>query len=298
MLKRQFEGLLRESEVIDIDEKSKIIFFSDCHRGNGGRADDFAHNQLIYIAAIKHYLKQDFTYIELGDGDELWENKNFERIKLTYRTIFELFDEFHQKNRFYFIWGNHNRRWKNVDKFQQQFTSIIDDETNERKPILQGLKSHEALVLKYRQDEEKRILVVHGHQGEMLNDRLWWLGRFGVRKVWGVGQLFLGIPDPTSAARNYRLQKKSDEKFRQWVSHSGIPLIIGHTHNPVFPSEGEVSYFNDGCCVHPRCITGLEIDKGQIQLIKWFVDVSDNNTLSIQRELLAGPRLLESLFGG
>lgn len=296
MSRRRFDRLLENSEVIEIAENSKIIFFSDCHRGDGGRADDFAHNQFVYIAALKHYLKEGFTYIELGDGDELWENKNFERIKMTYRTVFKLFESFHRDRRFYFIWGNHNRRWKNMAKFQQQFTSIIDEASNRRISILQGLKSHEALVLEYGQDKKRRILLVHGHQGELLNDTFWWLGRFFVGKVWRIVQLFFGVPDLTSPARNYHMQLRSDRRFRKWAEQSGVPIIIGHTHNPVFPSKDEVAYFNDGCCIHPRCITGFEIVNGTILLIKWFLALSSDNTLSIRREILDGPRSLDELF--
>ena len=28
-------------------------------------------------------------------------------------------------------------------------------------------------------------------------------------------------------------------------------------------------YVNDGCCVHKRAITGIEIDRGEIRLIRW-----------------------------
>lgn len=33
-------------------------------------------------------------------------------------------------------------------------------------------------------------------------------------------------------------------------------------------------YFNDGCCVHTNGITGIEIDRGEIRLVKW--EVSDS----------------------
>ncbi|GAH33147.1 unnamed protein product, partial [marine sediment metagenome] len=105
MLKRKFNKLLEKSETIPIDDNSKMVFFSDCHRGIGDGSDDFAHNQLIYLAALNQYNEQKFTYVELGDGDELWENKDFERIKATYRRFFETFDKFHKENRFYFIKG-------------------------------------------------------------------------------------------------------------------------------------------------------------------------------------------------
>jgi len=53
---------------------SRFVLFSDAHRGDGSGADDFAANSLIFKCALDHYLAQGFTLIELGDGEELWEN--------------------------------------------------------------------------------------------------------------------------------------------------------------------------------------------------------------------------------
>lgn len=297
MLKKRFKKLVEKSVKIPIDDNSKIIFFSDCHRGIGDGSDDFAHNQLIYLAALDHYFKEGFTYIELGDGDELWENKDFERIKATYRSFFDFFDKFDKEKRFYFIWGNHNRRWKSNRKFQNQFKSIIDPVTRERKSILTNLESHESLVLIYKNDERKKILLIHGHQGEFVNDKGWWIGRYFVRKVWKGLQVIAGFPDPTSPARNFHMQKKSDLKYQKLVEERKTPIIIGHTHRSVFSPKGEFPYFNDGSCVHPRCITGLEIDKGKIKLIRWAFELGDNKTLVVNRKEYENcSRSLESIF--
>jgi len=297
MLKKRLNKLLEKSDTLDINDNSKVVFFSDCHRGVGDGADDFAHNQLIYIAALKHYLEKGFTYIELGDGDELWENKDFERIKAEYRSIFQIFDEFDKEERFYFIWGNHNRRWKSNRKFKKQFKSVIDPETRNRVQILKNAVSRESLVLVYNNDEKKKILLVHGHQGELVNDSYWWIGRYIVRKFWKGLQVIWGFPDPTSPARNYRMQRKSDAKYQEWVEESGALILIGHTHKSVFSLKGEFSYFNDGSCVHPRCITGIEIDSGEIKLIKWFFNLGSNRTLIIDREEFKNcSRSLKNIF--
>ena len=296
LLTKKLEKLLKKSDVIPIDEKSRIVFFSDCHRGIGGGADDFAHNQLIYIASLEDYLKKGFTYIELGDGDELWENRNFERIKTTYRTIFELLAKFHKQNRFFFIWGNHNRRWKSPKKTRKQFATIVSGETQQIEPLFSDFKAYESLVLSFKNDEKKKIFLVHGHQGELINDTFWWFGRFIVRKFWKIMQAVFGMPDPTRPAFNYFKQRKADEKFTDWVEKKGIPIVIGHTHQPVFPPKGETPYFNDGSCVHPRCITVVEIENGEIKLVKWFIGRNANNCLCIMKERLAGPRPIVYLF--
>ena len=62
---------------ISYNDESKFIVFSDVHRGDNSFADDFANNRNIYHHALNHYFKNGFTYCELGDGDELWENLDF-----------------------------------------------------------------------------------------------------------------------------------------------------------------------------------------------------------------------------
>ena len=73
----------------------KYIVMSDCHRGNGTAADEFAHNSLIYKCALEHYLAEGFTYIELGDAEELWENDAFEQIYITHTSVYDLLRRFH-----------------------------------------------------------------------------------------------------------------------------------------------------------------------------------------------------------
>ena len=46
-------------------------------------------------------------------------------------------------------------------------------------------------------------------------------------------------------------------------------IIAGHTHRPHFPQPGNPPYFNDGSCVHPYSITTIEINSGEISIIKW-----------------------------
>lgn len=69
-------------------------------------------------------------------------------------------------------------------------------------------------------------------------------------------------------------------------------LIVGHTHRPKFPKPGELPYFNTGCCIHPRNITGLEIENNQISLIEWRITPDDRGTLKILRRVVRGPRPL------
>lgn len=78
----------------------KDIIFSDCHRGVGNASDNFIKNEFIYLAALRYYFFKDFIYLELGDGDELWENRSFEDIKDMHPESFELMSKFFHAGRF------------------------------------------------------------------------------------------------------------------------------------------------------------------------------------------------------
>ena len=87
------------------DDHSKFIFFSDIHRGDNSLSDEFAHNQNVYYHALKHYLDEGFTYIEVGDGDELWEHSKFEVIRYAHSDVFMLLRELYDKNRFIMLFA-------------------------------------------------------------------------------------------------------------------------------------------------------------------------------------------------
>ena len=56
---------------LPLSDDTKLIVMSDMHRGDGSGSDDFAHNSLIYKCALDYYLGNGFTYIELGDAEEM-----------------------------------------------------------------------------------------------------------------------------------------------------------------------------------------------------------------------------------
>ena len=78
-MSRGYENRLHNSfkhaPVVPFYSNSKIILFSDCHRGTGTSNDNLLKNQHLYYAALKYYYDHDFIYIELGDGDELWKTE-------------------------------------------------------------------------------------------------------------------------------------------------------------------------------------------------------------------------------
>jgi hypothetical protein len=115
-----------------------------------------------------------------------------------------------------------------------------------------------------------------------------------VRVLWKPLQVW-GIADPTSPAKNYTELIKIERRIKKWIVDNNFLLtIVGHTHRPRFPEPGDIPFFNDGSCVHPRSITGIEIENGQISLIKWQIETDEDGTLKVVRILLEGPQLLSN----
>ncbi len=283
------------AEQISIDDSSKIVLMSDCHRGDGTWGDNFLNNQNLFFAALDFYYRKDFTYIELGDGDELWENRKIERIITIHSDAFWLMSKFYKEDRFYMLYGNHDQVKKNKNYTKDHLKTYYVDSIKKRVALFPGLKIHEGLVLQYK-DSSNTILLTHGHQADFLNYDLWKLSRFMVRYLWRPLEL-TGVRDPTSAAENHSRKEKIEKKLSDWAKSQKHILIAGHTHRPVFPQPDEPFYFNDGCCVHPRCITAIEIENGSIVLVKWTVRTRKDRSLYVDRVILEGPVKLQDYFG-
>lgn len=286
--------VFHSSEEIQFNNSSKIVIMSDCHRGDGSWGDNFSNNQNIYFAALNFYYNKKFTYIELGDGDELWENRNLEQIIATHSNVFWLLSKFYRKNRLYMLYGNHDMVKKKSDYVIYKCSTFFDESIKKRVPLFPNIKFHEGLILK-NTDTGNKIFLTHGHQVDFLNYNLWKLSRFLVRYLWRPLEL-IGFRDPTSASKNHEKKNVVDKYLVDWAKKERQMIITGHTHRPVFPKLGEPLYFNDGSCVHPRCITAMEIQDGEIALIKWCFMTRKDQTLYVGREVLAGPVKLQDYF--
>ncbi|WP_108809171.1 metallophosphoesterase family protein [Aquimarina spinulae] len=283
----------KNAKVIPFDDTSKFIFFSDCHRGDNSFADEFANNRNIYFHALKHYYTEGFTYCELGDGDELWENLSFETIFRAHKDIYELLQLFHEDYRLNLIWGNHDMVYRDPKYVKKHLSSYFDQKTDTDKevPLFPDIKYHEAIVLKHKNTEQE-VFLIHGHQADFMNYIGWRINRFLVRVLWKPLQV-VGIADPTSPAKNYKETIRIERRIKKWIANNkNLLTIIGHTHRPRFPEAGELALFNDGSCVHPRSITGIEIENGSITLMKWQISTTEDGTLKIIRVPLEGPQKL------
>ncbi len=270
---KRITNAFNRAKVIKFNNNSKFAIMSDCHRGDGGRTDNFLKNQDIFFSALQRYCLDGFTYIELGDGDELWEIKNMSDIVEVYSETFSLLAEFHAKNRLYMLFGNHD---------------IVKSHPKRSPSFFKHIEMHESLLLEHV-DTGKSIFLLHGHQADFINSVLSVVTGFFVRHAWRRLEL-IGYKDPTSAAKNYTLRKRVERGLLRWIKANNQPLMAGHTHRPTIPGPSELPYYNTGSSVHPQSITAIEITNGCATLVKWTRKTKPNGILYVGKEVIAGPR--------
>lgn len=264
-LLQRLDAVFATAPIIPFDDSSRICFFSDCHRGIGDRADGFARNARIFEEALAYYYDSGYTYIEVGDGDELWQNHHPARIMGTYPKIYDLFHRLDRENRLHLILGNHDIAQGNGQRVWKA-----------------GILTQEGLRL-YHKQYHKELFVVHGHQVDVVSDR--WirvsrlLVRYCVRYLRLLGLIHYDSPSQIIfelLREPHHQWSPLEQRMLEWVYLRRQAVIAGHTHRPFCPHNGEFPYFNAGCCVFDGYITGLEITQGNIQLVKWTTAGNQN----------------------
>jgi len=212
----------------------KLIVLSDHHRGRGDGADDFVICKDVYHNAIDYYREQGHTLVLLGDIEEFWENTP-KQVMRTYEETLCKEAEFYADNRFVRVWGNHDDYWSFTDAVKQHFDDIFP-----------GLKVYEAVTLSMK-DKGKtlgNILMVHGHQGTLLSEKLGGFSRLMVRYVWRNIQRLFHIAS-TTPSTSVTLRSSLDEIMFNWANSFNNQIVIcGHTHDAIFMSSEEIYKLN------------------------------------------------------
>lgn len=276
---------------IIFNDDDRLVFFSDVHRGNNSWADEFAQNEAVYTYALQHYYDSGFTYVEVGDGDELLKFKYVAPIRIAHEQVYRLLQKFHREKRLHYIFGNHDSEYRRPDLVHKKLNHIFDPVTDEEEILFDDFKAYEGLVF-HHEESGVNLFAVHGHQGDDLFHRFIWLNRILLRMLWRPLQM-LGFKDPSSVAQNINKRQKVEEELMKWSADHKQPMITGHTHKERYPKIGKTPYFNTGSCVHLRWITCIEIVKGKIALIRWRIKPNKKGHLVVKRSVQKGWKHIE-----
>jgi UDP-2,3-diacylglucosamine pyrophosphatase LpxH len=205
---------------------SRYIVFSDHHKGKRDGADDFARCERAYVGALKHYAREGYTLIVLGDAEELWECQPRSVIG-AYDNILELERRFFP-DRYLRVYGNHDDEWESPRRVRRHLSPFFPD-----------LDVPEALYFEVADQGAALggLFLVHGHQGSLFSDRLAGVAKLFVRFIWRSFQRLTRKPS-TTPATDACLRDEHDKTMYDWAARqSGIVTIAGHTHRPVFNSK-------------------------------------------------------------
>jgi len=279
------------ARVVPFTNDSRFVFISDCHRGTGSLADEFTRNENSYVHALDYYYTNGFTYVEVGDGDELWEHSHFRHIKDAHYNAFDAVKRFHYDDRFILIWGNHNNFLRDPEYVKENLHVYRDEYTGTTHPFLPGIDPCESVVF-IHETTGQEIVVLHGHQGDFANDQAWWPTMLAVRYFWRHVH-GIGVRNPVSPVRNAYKRHKIERHFTKWIERHKRALICGHTHRFKYPRNGEQPYFNAGACVYPTKITAVEVCDGTIALVRWCIVADGEGSLRVAKDVLWGPDPIE-----
>lgn len=256
---QRLNKLFAQAQEILFNDHERIVFFSDLHRGDKSAADEFAPNEALFLHALGHYYTRDYTYIEVGDGDDLWSTTHFQDIRQAYPQIYDMFHRFHGRRKLHLLFGNHE-----IGGYQPEIQHEKD-----------GLPVQEALILRHARTNQ-RLFVTHGHQVDLWCDWLTGFSRHFVNFL-----RFFSLHDDTKLALqqkrttlentianwSIRQQQRLEQRLSSWAQQNQRIIIAGHTHRP--EGAGTTPYFNTGSGLTRHAITGLELYHGRLQLIKW-----------------------------
>ena len=305
LLKNIREGKQGFPPAVPFDiETAKFAILSDQHKGAKDFADDFRNSEANYMCTLQHYYDHGFTFINLGDCEELWEATPSQIIEKNRLTLLEE-AQFLASGRYHRIYGNHDLEWNYA--IQQSFYL---------KPIFgPNLEVKEGLLLTTTYKEETySIFLAHGHQGDQRSDGNAF-SKWFVAAIWTPIQRYLEIAVDV-ISDHFELIDEHNIVMYEWsATQENLLFISGHTHKPVFASLDHIdrlakqlerakasgdaelvsalqqeidrrkkeyagkkivktmakpTYFNTGCCCYSDGdLTGIEIENGFIRLVKW-----------------------------
>lgn len=276
----------------------RLVILSDLHKGQRDRADDFLSCEQTYLAAVDYYWSDQYELLLLGDVEELWECWP-EPVIREYQDVLlseQRFADTSPARRYKRFVGNHDDVWYRPDQVKKHLGPYLGGN-----PVIEGLR----LTVHDQGEELGELFLLHGHQGTPDSDRFAGLSAIVVRYVWRPIQRVFNLRSSTPST-NFALRAKHELAMYSYAEQqSGVVLIAGHTHHPVWEGlsleqamEAERAvgvapevdplwmseqtaeavslpgrtpcYFNSGCCSYSDgSITAIEIADREIRLVRW-----------------------------
>jgi len=203
----------------------RFVMLSDAHKWDGKIQDFFKYSEPAYLAALDYYFDNDFTLVLLGDIEEGAGDQLPHVLERYPKTLIS--ENRFLPGRYIRVYGNHDHDWKKDDVRKLLADAMGAPSVDVCPALLLG----------------DRIMVVHGHEGDLFSDELHGFTQVILRlfKKWAE-TLFSGGP---SAAENSRIRNTRAKLLYKWGKTNNIIVIAGHTHFAYFESVSLTRHLHD-----------------------------------------------------
>lgn len=317
----------------------RYIIMSDLHKGDRRKSDDFRSNEYIYCFALEYYLRHNFRLILNGDVEEGWECEYSDIAREYKDTAFLMERQFAEKGEGYYlrIFGNHDYHWRSQEATKKYLWPLLGEiEVTEAvrlgdyiflvhghqgqpfddplrfpyshlairylwAPIVQGLlglggpsasrntkvrKKRDNLLYEWARKKGQILIAGHTHHAMFRSSS----------KAGQLKEILEELQQPrlTGARPNYELLAAIRELNSVIMVASDLLAEDRKRETP--------NYFNSGCCLYSDGITGIEIDRGAIRLVKWeitdayFDPGDDHPELSVERHPTLGYSIVRRIY--
>ena len=266
--------------ILDLTGK-KYILFSDLHLGDGCKADDFCENENTLLMALDFYAKQGFELVLVGDIEELWqfalEEVRSRYYASVYKAIRAFGDDFVHR-----VFGNHDGDWNKA---------FVDPSKSH--PVQLGIAAEAVKVRDATGDV--RILICHGHQGDIESDREAWTSRVFVRVYRFFEPLLRKLGKMNPPAIRSQIIKAHEQIFYEWAKANKVLIICGHTHRAIFASKSFLEKCQDDLAKAKEAMQRNGLTDAQIEMLK--KEINDLKR-KIRREKRKGRKITSVEPGG
>ncbi len=304
--------------VMPFDDSHKFVILSDQHKGAKDDADDFALAENNYLVALDYYYEHGFYYINLGDCEELWEN-TFLQVKEYNKASFDKEKLFVQANRYVKIFGNHDLYWDNDPLASFNLKSLYGQAVAIYEGlVLQATFNHKSVsiflthghqgdlqsdgnwfskwfvsnvwaplqaYLKINLNTPSNNDTLKSAHNKMMTD--WVANEPDLLLITGHTHqpVFASLTHIESLYKQLADAKTNHQNDLIVKLEKAIKEIFFTTDNMPDFTTYKSNYFNSGCCCFDDGdITGIEIEGGNIRLVRWYYDAEHNSKMAVLEE--------------
>jgi UDP-2,3-diacylglucosamine pyrophosphatase LpxH len=238
----------------------RAVWISDVHLGT-------RDSQAEYVLSLLRHVQTEYLYV-IGDLIDIWQLRRRWYWPQTFNTVIQKLLRASRKGiRVIYIPGNHDETFRNF-----------------RGHHFGGVEIHDRVI--HRTAKGARLLVLHGHEFDMVVQCHRWLALFGsaaydylitANRILNVVRRRLGLPYWSFSGYVKRRVKNAVSfirKFENVVANAARRnrvegVVCGHIHQPTIKRVDGVLYCNTGDWVE-NCTALVETFEGELKLLDWL----------------------------